>query len=125
MSKGSDIAAEVAQGIREAGAETGQGVPLTATLVRSGAGGGNPWDPDPGAIERHTITVVDSYRTVRNIDGTIARREHVLKMAVEPGGPVPQMNDQVELNGLTYEIADITPTAPGGVVLLWELRLDR
>lgn len=122
---GLDIAAEVAQGIREAGAETGDGTPLTAVLVRSGAGSGNPWDPGPGTAERHTITVVDSYRTVRNIDGTIARREHVLKMAAEPGGPTPQMNDQVELKGLTYEIADIIPTAPGGIVVLWELRLDR
>lgn len=124
---GYDIAREVAAAIAEAGAEVGDGTPLTATLIQaSDEASGPEWDPQPGEPTLHTITVLDSYKTLRAPDGSpLGTREHLLKMAATPDGPTPSITDEVELNGIKYAVANVTPTAPGGVVIMWELTLDR
>lgn len=123
---GQDIAREVAAAIAEAGAEVGNGVPLTAKLIQQGEPSGPEWDPQPGERIEHVITVLDTYKTVRAADGSqLGRAEHILKVAAAPGGPTPSITDEVEIHGATHAIADVKPLAPGGIVLMWELRLDR
>lgn len=117
------IAAQVAKAIEEAGAEAGGGTPLTAILVQQGPPSGPEWDPQPGERIEHTITVVDTHRVVRAGGDMLGKAEHILRMAAT--GPIPAITDEVVIGGVTYAVADVKPLAPGGIVLMWEVKLDR
>lgn len=120
-----EIAAEIAQGIAEAGAELGDGSPLRAVLVKYGPPSGPEWDPVPGERVEHVITVIDDHRIVRDAAGVGSKSEHFLTMAAEPGVPAPTVADEVVIAGAAYSVADVVPLSPGGFPLLWEVRLDR
>lgn len=97
----------------------------TATLVKPGATTGPEHDPQPGPATEHQITVVDENQMQRDQSGTlIGEAVHALIVSTA-GGIVPERQDRVRLaNGRDLEIIDVRPTAPGGVVLLWEVRVS-
>lgn len=112
-----EIREEAALAIAEAG--------QVATLVKPGATTGPEWDPQPGPATEHQITVVDENQMQRDQSGTlIGEAVHALIVSTA-GGIVPERQDRVRLaNGRDLEIIDVRPTAPGGVVLLWEVRVS-
>ena len=97
----------------------------TATLVKPGAVTGPEWDPQPGPVTEHQITVVDENQMQRDQSGTLIG-EAVHALIVSTAGSIaPERQDRVRLaNGRDLEIIDVRPTAPGGVVLLWEVRVS-
>lgn len=149
MAYGFTIADEIKAALEEAASETGNGLPFRAYLLKpSGSTGGNEWEPEEGEPTKIEITILDTPSVARDPDGTqfgrttLARWEHVLKVAAEghvvdpadyhlfntPNGKItvtPEVTDQVDIRGTTYSVADVKAVAPGGVVLLWEVKLDR
>ena len=96
-----------------------------ATLVKPGAMTGPEHDPVPGPATEHPITVVDENQMQRDQSGTlIGEAVHALIVSTS-GGIAPERQDRVRLaNGRDLEIIDVRPTAPGGVVLLFEVRVS-
>lgn len=97
----------------------------TATLIKPGAMTGPEYDPRPGPATEHQITVVDENQMQRDQSGTlIGEAVHALIVSTA-GGIVPERQDRVRLaNGRDLEVLDVRPTAPGGAVLLWEVRVS-
>ena len=97
----------------------------TATLIKPGAVTGPEWDPSPGPATEHQITVVDENQKQRDQSGTlIGEAVHALIVSTS-GGIAPERQDRVRLaNGRDLEVLDVRPTAPGGVVLLFEVRVS-
>lgn len=128
---GLDIAAEIAGAIAEAGAATGDGSPLVATLLRPAAGG-TPDYSQPigaqagGANAEHACTVVISNYTARDRDGTNIQAGDVkLLVSTEGLTVVPKNSDKIRVSGQTYSIVDVTELAPGGVAVMWTVQARR
>lgn len=96
-----------------------------ATLIKPGAMTGPEHDPVPGPATEHQITVVDENQMQRDQSGTlIGEAVHALIVSTS-GGIAPERQDRVRLaNGRDLEVLDVRPTAPGGVVLLYEVRVS-
>lgn len=97
----------------------------TATLIKPGIPVGPEWDQTQGSTTEHPITVVDENQMQRDQSGTlIGEAVHALIVSTA-GGVTPERADRVRLaNGRDLEVLDVRPTAPGGVVLLWEVRVN-
>lgn len=148
MAYGFTIANEVKAALEEAASATGSGEPYRAMLLKTVPGTGPEWDPGPASHIEIEITILDTPSVTRDPDGTqfgrttLARWDHTIKIAAEgwvqdpahfaefntPNGKVtitPEVTDQVRVRGVDYSVAEVRPLAPGGVVLMWEVRLDR
>lgn len=148
MAFGFTIADEIRRGLEEAASEVGSGMPLLATLLKHVPGTGPEWDPGPSTSVEIEVTALDTPSVSRDPNGTqfgrttLARWDHTLKLAAEgrvvdpahfstfntPDGRVvvtPEITDQIRLHGVDYSVADVRAVAPGGVTLMWEVRLDR
>lgn len=128
---GFDIAAEVAAGIAEAGAELGNGSPLEGILLRP-ASGGRPDYSRPLAEQtgrepaEHPCTVLQSSYSARDRNGgNIATGDVKLIVSTEGLTIVPSNSDKIKVSGNTYSIIDVTASAPGGVVVMWTLQARR
>lgn len=110
------IAAEVAAAIAEVG--------FAATITRR-TGPQTPWDNAPATETAYPVTVVDDgikTRYSRADDGAlIARTSRVLTIAAD--GIAPAMGDTITVRGQSHTIAGVTPTAPGGIDLLFDVEL--
>lgn len=111
------IAAEVAAAIEEVG--------FAATLLRAAPGWQpqKPWDTGTAADPTSTpITVIDDgVRDFFGPGGMLLRRARVLTIGAT--GLVPTTADRIVVRGETHDIAEVRPTAPGGVDLLYEVEL--
>lgn len=124
---GLDIAAEVAEGLAEAGAATGGGEPLSATLLRPSPGTVDYTRPlseqTGGADEKHPCTVVQSSYTARDRGGAnIMTGDIKLLVSTEGLTIAPKNSDKIRVSGQTYSIVDVQETAPGGVALMWTVQ---
>lgn len=116
---GAEIAAEVAAGLAEAGAETGSGAPLIGTLIRPPALGDDPWTPGPGGSPTEfAVTVVKTKFQHRHVDGELIRATDD-RLLVDATGPEPTLTDKLEVGTNTYTIMNVWPIAPGGVAVLY------
>ncbi len=121
MSNGSDIAAEINAALIEATEATGDG-PMMAVLRKAGTPGGTPSRPTPGTPTLHTISMLDDTVRLRDATGTLTgETERVISLAAI--GVVPSKSDRIQIRGDWFEIETVTPLAPGGVDLMYELTL--
>lgn len=141
MAYGFDIAREVQAALEEAAAETGNGQPYKALLIQESAGGGPEWDPGAGVKTEIEVTILDTPKVSREAGSSIARWDRILKIARmgqvldparwedygTPDGSVvvePRVYDHIRIRGVEYSVAEVKMVAPGGVVILWEVRVD-
>lgn len=119
---GFDIAAEVATGLADAGAETGTGAQLVGVLMREPEQPANPWDPPPtGDPETFDVTVIKTKFQIRQIDGEMIKATDD-RLLVDATGPEPRLTDKLKVGGNTYSIMNVWPIAPGGVAVLYILQ---
>ncbi|MHA3913852.1 hypothetical protein [Halovulum sp. GXIMD14793] len=134
MSNGTDIAAEVAAGLAEAGADTGNG-PLISTLEQRTGGPDTPYGAGVATITFAELTGVDFDVMVRDANGELVN-ETTRMLTVDATGPVPQKGQRVAVgvpmsnadsnnDAMWSRIMAVKPLAPGGVPLLYELALER
>lgn len=126
---GAQIAAEVAAGLAEAGAATGNG-PLVSTL-RKRSGPDVPWSGLPLADADATVTAVQIQRKERDGQGMVLRTVQML--LIEATGAVPVKGDRVALGVLPADVeestkwlrlGEIETVAPGGVAVLYKAMLE-
>jgi len=122
MSNGSDIAAEIATGLAEAGTDAGDG-PLVATVNREPIDSPvNPWD-EISEIEPTTYDIIvirDSWK-FGEIDGTKIRADD-LKLMMQSGIVTPTTADTITIADVTYQIINVMPEAVAGVDLYYMIQ---
>lgn len=125
------IAAEVADAIRSVG-DVSQPNGYPVTLRIPGAVTGPPYDPTIGPPTYKTLYAVEGYQEIRDQSGTlIGQTRHTLTVNADPQA-IPLKSYTVAL-GITaeeasesstwVEIIEVRPTAPAGVVLLYDMDL--
>jgi hypothetical protein len=118
---GIDIAKQVAEGLRQAGAEVGTGSANIATLMRPAPQPENPWDPPAGEPTPIELAVIVGSFDKRLIDGENIRASD-LRVLVESVGTVPETSDRIVISSTEYAILAVNKTSPGGVDILYELQ---
>jgi hypothetical protein len=116
---GAEIASEVAAAISEAGAEVGDGTPLTGSIIRVTGADESTYPPTPGTPTSYACTLILTDYSARDRDGTnITDRD--LKAMISPDAETePRNGDSLQVQGRTYSIENVTPYQPGGVVLYY------
>lgn len=136
MSAGTDIAAEVAAALAEAGEAVGSG-PYISTIRRASSEPDEPqtpWDEPADPANEPTlyaVTGIEDVRDVRDMTGTmIGVRRRTL--TIEATGVAPLKSDTIAVGvapgdvtaqTVFEEILAVKPLAPGGVALLFEIQL--
>ena len=123
---GAEIAAQVAAAMGEAGAETGNGEPLIAYMIRSTGAVETVYPPVPGEDVSYSTTALVSNYSARDRDGTqITARDVKLMLAVpladsEGNETEPKNGDTIALSDArVLHVVDVKSLQPGGVVLYW------
>ena len=109
------IAAEVADAIASVG--------FTATLRRAPIIQDTPWDtPVDIAGDVFIVTVIDDGIKNRYDGGSlIVRQARVLTIGA--AGVVPAMDDLITVRGVEHRVTVVSPLAPGGADLLYEVEI--
>lgn len=108
------VAAEVAAAIAEVG--------FAATLEKPGTKTGPDWAPIIGAPTQSAITIIDDTIQIVSAAGTLITMEERV-LTVSTAGLAPEKADRVLVRGTWHEVSRVTPLAPGGVDILYEVRL--
>ncbi len=125
MSLGEQIAQEVADGIREAARETGDGE-LVVTFIRQGQQSGPSYAPTFDPSTRHVANAIMSNFTVKERDtGLVAINDSKLLVASDQLTISPTTLDKVEIDSTEYQVKSISPVKPGGVVIMWNIHIGR
>lgn len=94
------------------------------TLIQAGPQYGNDYDPIEGAKAMHTVNALISMFEAKEIDGTLIQTDDV-KITIPADGlsVEPSTADTIEADGpVKYEIMDVMPLKPAGIVLMWALQ---
>lgn len=83
----------------------------------------NPWDPEASASVDHPCLLVDLEYSAGEANGTLIRQtDRKILMSVSTLTIEPTEADQVVVGGHAMEIVNVSPLAPGGVVILYEIQ---
>ncbi|MBK9073317.1 MAG: hypothetical protein IPL79_20305 [Myxococcales bacterium] len=132
MTAGTDIAAEIAAALAEAGEATGSGA-LVCTIKRASGGPVTPWDTGAATAAYFEVTALADEQRLRDINGTLIGQT-VRTLMVDATGTVPLKSDviavgiraaAVDANTEWAQILEVRTTAPGGVALYHELDLAK
>lgn len=134
---GFDIAEEIAAALAEAGEAVGDG-PLLCTLRKAGEDAKlNPRNvgadglPVQPADTLHELVAVQGFHQVRDASGTLIGQQ-VRKITVNATGIEPKDGDHIAIGIALADAAEdtkytriekVTPLAPGGVALSYDLEL--
>jgi hypothetical protein len=119
MSNGTDIAAEIAVGLAEAGTATGSG-PLSGTIKRKGAQTGPDYAPVYGPDTLHSFTVIlGSFSNRERADTAILATD--TKITASVSDIVPLVSDTITVQGVAYQVYGVDPLKPGGTDLMYKI----
>jgi len=119
MTAGTDIAAEIADALAEAGTAVGSG-PLIATIKRKGAQTGPDYAPVYGPDTLHTLTVIlGSFSNRERADTAILATD--TKITASVGDVIPAVSDRIAVQGDDYQVYGVDPLKPGGDVLMYKI----
>lgn len=116
---GHEIAAEIAQALREASAEVGDGTPLIARLTKV-AVGGTPWDAATQPTTELFAIVLSQYDAA-HVDGDMIRADD-WKVTAQSNTLSPEPGDILAWQGQDYRVISVKTEAPGGVPLIHEVQ---
>ena len=128
---GSQIAAEVAAALAEAGEATGNG-PLICTIGRN-TGTGTPWDNNVNTVPDllYPVTGIENMQDVRDMSGMLVGIQK-RTLTINATGVSPLKSDTIAVGvapddvveGTKFEeIISVMYLSPGGTVLFYRLEL--
>ena len=119
MTAGTDIAAEIADALAEAGTAVGSG-PLIATIKRKGAQTGPDYAPVYGPDIEYAFTVIlGSFSNRERADTAILATD--TKITASVGDVIPAVSDRIAVQGDDYQVYGVDPLKPGGDVLMYKI----
>tara|TARA_Y100000296_G_scaffold83214_1_gene113621 strand:+ start:2005 stop:2382 length:378 start_codon:yes stop_codon:yes gene_type:complete len=125
MSAGAGIAAEVKAALAEAARDTGDGA-LEGVIVRRGAASGPSYDPTYGPDEEYVCTCLFAGFTLKEREaGPVEQGDVKLMIAADGLDIEPKTDDRVRVGSETYQIKEVMPLNPGGVVIYWTVRAGK
>lgn len=87
---------------------------------------GPAYNPTPGTPISYAVTVVVLDFEAREVDGTrILAADRKVIMAKAGLATDPRTSDKLILGGVEHAIINVSPLAPGGTVLLYQLQARR
>ena len=93
------------------------------TLLRKAAGGGgNPYDRAANAYVPESVVAVDLAE--KRIAAGLGLVETGARVLLMQASAAPAQGDRVEVAGVAHEISEIEPLRPGGVNLLFKVRVQ-
>lgn len=100
-------------------AEAGQ----EGIIRRAGESTGDPWNPTVGEPTDHPCLIVDFDFSAMEIDGSLIRAWD-RRVLVSAGSLdiEPTEVDTIVIGGQEHAIVRVSPLAPGGVVVLYEIQ---
>lgn len=107
------VAADVAAALAEVG--------FAATLQRPSTGPATPWDAAPvvaGATV--AVTIMQDRYALGLIDGALIRADD--RRILMSSSVAPTVADKLAIGSETLAIINVTPTAPGGTAVLYEVQ---
>lgn len=105
-----------------------------AYLRKAAAPTGTAYDPTVGNPRDWPVTVIDNRKAVRDRDGALVESSgHSIKMSTEGLDFVtPEKSDTIMMGPIPFpekmtefEIAEVRPKSPGGVVVVYDIDLVR
>lgn len=90
----------------------------TATLVREERSG-PPHAPVVVPVE-HEVKLVDTGYNITNRNETLIHTGDKLGLISTDAAVVPELGDELVVDGLEYHLVDVQPLNPGGLTLLTE-----
>lgn len=120
---GATIAAEVAAGIAEAGAETGSGSALTGSILRVSGAVESTYPPTLGTETAYACTLMLSNYRASDRDGTNITARDVKALIAPDAATDPRNGDRLTVGNETYSIVNVEAVKPGGVVLMWKCQV--
>ena len=107
----------VASGVAEALGEVG----FAAILQRPNTGPATPWDATAVvAGAQVAVTIMQDTYSLAHIDGALIRADD--RRILMASDVVPTVADRLIIGSETLAIINVTPTAPGGVAVLFEVQ---
>jgi hypothetical protein len=122
---GADIADKVTKGIARALARTGSAAAPIAYLIRSSGADETVYPPVLGSETRIPCKVLVTSKAQRDFNNTNVSAENLMAMIAPDIAVTPGNNDRLEVYGSVYNIVNVEPYQPGGVVLYYEAEVRR
>lgn len=120
---GSAIAAKVKAGIARAGKRTGDGAPLTGSIIRTTGADESTYPPTPGSTTPYACTLLLSNYNAKERDGTLITERDAKATIAADAETDPRIGDKLSVGGKTYSIMAVEALQPGGVVLMWKCQI--
>lgn len=96
-----------------------------ATLITMTATGGDPWNPVTSESETPVTVAVFDFKN-SDVDGTlIQQNDKRVYLSTNGLSAVPETGNKLEVGGVRHEIISVSPLAPGGVDVRYELQVRR
>lgn len=122
---GEDIRQEVKDALVEAATETGDGE-LVGTFLRKPDPTGPSYAPVYGADLEYTASCIRSNFTVQERAANLVGESELLFLVeAEDLTITPSTTDRFKVDGVTYQVKAVDPVSPGGVVLMWKVRVAK
>lgn len=122
---GASIASEASVAIAEAGAEVGNGAPLTGVILREVGADESTYPPTEGSTTEYACTLILSEYAERDRDGTQITAKDVRAMIAANAETPPQNGDRLRIDGETFAIVQVQPYKPAGVSLYYKAQIRR
>lgn len=124
-----DIAAQVAAALAEAG-QAVSGAPMPCTIKRASGGPSTPWGEGEATPEYHEVTGLQDTQTIRDNAGAVVSQVRVV--TVDALGVAPLASDMIAVGVARADVSSatrweaitrVTPLAPAGVAVMYEIEL--
>ena len=93
-----------------------------AYIINPGATTGPEWDPQPGTPTRELVYFVETRYSMTDRNATLVQVGDKMGLISTETGIVPEKSrSKIEIDGIIYQLLDVSPLNPGGVVMLYKI----
>lgn len=93
-----------------------------AYIITPGAPTGPAYDPQPGEPTRDEVYFLETRYSMTDRDNSLVQVGDKLGLVSTETGAVPDKSiNQIEIDSVTYQLLDVQPLNPGGVVMLYKV----
>lgn len=117
---GAEIASEAADAIRGASAEVGSGEKLSGVIIRQGVPDESTYPVTPAVDQVFACDLIWSEYSVMDRQGSNISVTDVKAIITSDSETDPRNGDRLQVGGVTYNLDNVSPYKPGGVVLYYE-----
>lgn len=93
-----------------------------AFIITPGTATGHPSNPIPGTPTRDMVYFVETRYSMTDRNATLVQVGDKMGIISTETGIVPEKSvSKIEIDGTIYQLLDVSPLNPGGVVMLYKI----